>query len=219
LRPPVSHTARTCSSRLSYTPSRAHSFQPIVKRMSRAHCQFLAKQRKPRSCHYGVFQTFVSHVAHPHPCTHESDKDRIITGIRASAAEGFLASARILAICWAWIALADTSDPYHRKLKSQHKKLGQGRRRYVTSDYVLSEPITFLYPAIGAAHAQNFLNTILASAHAGVTSPADPVNNCFAWAAGYSVIAADVWLSSSIQSPSSRPARNAWPFPGVTGVK
>ena len=45
---------------------------------------------------------------------------------------------------WAWVALADRSDPYHRQATAQHKKLRRAKRRYVTTDYVLGEAITFL---------------------------------------------------------------------------
>jgi len=68
---------------------------------------------------------------------------------------------------WAWIALADKSDPYHRKAKAEHKRLLRARRRYVTTDSVLGEAITYLYPAIGAASAQGFVTSILAAADAG----------------------------------------------------
>jgi predicted nucleic acid-binding protein len=68
---------------------------------------------------------------------------------------------------WAWIALADRSDPYHGQAKAQHKKLRRANRRYVTTDYVLSETITYLFPAIGAVQAQGFLDAILASADSG----------------------------------------------------
>jgi predicted nucleic acid-binding protein len=40
---------------------------------------------------------------------------------------------------WAWVALADKSDAYHRNAKAQHRKLLRTRRRYVTTDYVLGE--------------------------------------------------------------------------------
>jgi predicted nucleic acid-binding protein len=65
---------------------------------------------------------------------------------------------------WAWIALADRSDPYHRKAKTQHKKLLQTKRRYVTTDYIVGETITYLFPAIGSVQAQGFVNSLLASA-------------------------------------------------------
>lgn len=55
---------------------------------------------------------------------------------------------------WAWVALADTSDSYHRKAKATHRKLMKARRRYLTSDDVLGETITYLYDAIGSAHAR-----------------------------------------------------------------
>jgi predicted nucleic acid-binding protein len=69
---------------------------------------------------------------------------------------------------WAWIALADKSDPYHRKAKAQHRKLLRTKRRYVTTDYVMGETITYLYDAIGAAHAQSYINAILVGVDAGV---------------------------------------------------
>jgi predicted nucleic acid-binding protein len=68
---------------------------------------------------------------------------------------------------WAWIALADKSDPYYRKAKALHKKLARTRRKYVTTDYVLGETITYLYDAIGPPQAQGFINTLLAAADAG----------------------------------------------------
>ena len=68
---------------------------------------------------------------------------------------------------WAWIALADKSDPYHRQAKGQHKKLVRARRQYVTSDYVLGETITYLYGALRAAQAQGFINTLLAAVDSG----------------------------------------------------
>jgi len=68
---------------------------------------------------------------------------------------------------WAWIALADKDDPYYRKAKAQHKKLTRARQQYVTTDYVLSETITYLYDALRPAQAQGFINTVLATIDAG----------------------------------------------------
>jgi len=68
---------------------------------------------------------------------------------------------------WAWVALADKSDPYHRKAKALHKKLSRARCKYVTTDYVLGETITYLYDAIGSAQAQGFINTVLVAADTG----------------------------------------------------
>jgi len=68
---------------------------------------------------------------------------------------------------WAWIALADKSDPYYRKAKAMHKKLTRARRYYVTSDYVLGEAITYLYDALSSAQAQSFISTVLAAVDAG----------------------------------------------------
>jgi ethanolamine transporter EutH len=43
----------------------------------------------------------------------------------------------------------------------------RARQPYVTSDYVLSETITYLYDALGAAPAQGFINTLLAAIDTG----------------------------------------------------
>jgi predicted nucleic acid-binding protein len=69
---------------------------------------------------------------------------------------------------WAWIALADKSDPYHRKAKAEHKKLHRAKNQYVTTDFVLGETITYLFPAIGAASAQGFIISVLSSADTGI---------------------------------------------------
>ena len=68
---------------------------------------------------------------------------------------------------WAWIALADKSDPYHRKAKAEHKKLVRTRQQYVTTDYVLAETITYLYDALSPAQAQGFFNTLIAALDQG----------------------------------------------------
>ena len=46
---------------------------------------------------------------------------------------------------WAWIALAVKKDQYHASAKAQHKRFCKAGRKYVTTDYVLSEVISFLY--------------------------------------------------------------------------
>src|SRR5947209_20384704 len=69
---------------------------------------------------------------------------------------------------WAWIALADKSDPYHRQAKAEHKKLHRVKNQYVTTDYILGETITYLFSAIGAASTQGFINTIISSSDAGI---------------------------------------------------
>ena len=79
-------------------------------------------------------------------------------------------SALILVDSWAWIALADRSDPYHRVAKSAHKQLRRSRRRYVTSDFILNEVITFLYSAAPVSHAQGYLSSLFAEIDAGTYS-------------------------------------------------
>jgi predicted nucleic acid-binding protein len=73
----------------------------------------------------------------------------------------------ILVDTWAWVGLADRRDQYHRQAKAQNKKLRRTARRYVTTDHILGETITYLYSAIGAAQAQNFVSAILANVDSG----------------------------------------------------
>ena len=69
---------------------------------------------------------------------------------------------------WAWVALADRSDAHHGQAKRQHQELVSMRRPYVTSDYVLSELITYLYDALPAVHAAAFINSLLDAVDRGV---------------------------------------------------
>jgi uncharacterized protein len=68
---------------------------------------------------------------------------------------------------WAWIALALKRDQNHRRAKSRHKSLRRARRRYVTTDFVLSELIAHLYRTLTPAQAQGFVNSLLAAVDAG----------------------------------------------------
>jgi predicted nucleic acid-binding protein len=68
---------------------------------------------------------------------------------------------------WAWIALCDKSDQHHSQAVTQHRKLQKARRKYVTSDFVLSELITYLYDALPAVKAQAFVESIFVAAEAG----------------------------------------------------
>ncbi|HEV2947306.1 MAG TPA: hypothetical protein VGX70_08010 [Gemmataceae bacterium] len=43
----------------------------------------------------------------------------------------------------------------------------RAKHRYLTTDYVLGETITYLYPAIGAVSAQGFVNHLFTEADAG----------------------------------------------------
>ncbi len=73
----------------------------------------------------------------------------------------------ILVDTWAWVALADRRDQYHRTAKARHRKFRRAGRRYVTTDYILGETITALYPAIGSVQARSFVSAILAAADSG----------------------------------------------------
>jgi uncharacterized protein len=55
---------------------------------------------------------------------------------------------------WAWIALADKTDQYYAAAQKQHKKCVAARERYVTSDFVLTEFINYLYTSFAPDRAQ-----------------------------------------------------------------
>ena len=71
---------------------------------------------------------------------------------------------------WAWIALLDDTDQYHKDAEKAHRKLQKKRRKYVTSDFVLNELINYLYNAGPATTAQATINSLLARADAGTHS-------------------------------------------------
>jgi predicted nucleic acid-binding protein len=58
---------------------------------------------------------------------------------------------------WAWIALASDDDQFHSAATDQHRRLKRKHRRYVMTDFVLSEVITHLYRKQDAAQAEAFL--------------------------------------------------------------
>lgn len=68
---------------------------------------------------------------------------------------------------WAWVALALKGDQNHRRVKSTHKAFRRARRRYVTTDFVLSELIAHLYTTLTAIQAQGFINSLLAAVDSG----------------------------------------------------
>src|SRR5262245_13356488 len=68
---------------------------------------------------------------------------------------------------WAWIALADRSDQHHIAAKAQHKKLQRHHRRYVTTDFVLGETITYLFDALSFSQARAFIQSLLNAVEAG----------------------------------------------------
>jgi predicted nucleic acid-binding protein len=55
---------------------------------------------------------------------------------------------------WAWIALADETDQYHAAARKVHEEHLKSRQRYVTSDFVLTEFINYLYTSFRPADAR-----------------------------------------------------------------
>jgi predicted nucleic acid-binding protein len=68
---------------------------------------------------------------------------------------------------WAWLALAYLKDPYHALAAQQHRLLQQQRKRYVTTDYVVSEFITLLFGSLHFSASQQFVQKLFQSFNVG----------------------------------------------------
>jgi predicted nucleic acid-binding protein len=68
---------------------------------------------------------------------------------------------------WAWLALAVKRDQFHAAAKAQHQKFRTANRKYVTTDFVLSELISRLYRAGPVASAQGYVRALWAKVDAG----------------------------------------------------
>ena len=69
---------------------------------------------------------------------------------------------------WAWIGMADETDQYHAAVIKQHRKLLTRNRRYVSTDYVLSELIDCLYNTTAEHQARDFVRGMLGKAGSGI---------------------------------------------------
>jgi predicted nucleic acid-binding protein len=63
--------------------------------------------------------------------------------------------------------LAHKRDPYHSIAVRGHKALQQQRRRYVTTDYVLSEVMAPLFGVLNFAKAEQFMLNLFQSIRTG----------------------------------------------------
>ena len=68
---------------------------------------------------------------------------------------------------WAWLALAYAKDPHHQTAVRLHSDFRKARRRYVTTDYVLSEVITYLFGVAPFQEALTYTQQLLLSAEKG----------------------------------------------------
>ncbi|MBI3464714.1 MAG: hypothetical protein HY000_16910 [Planctomycetes bacterium] len=59
---------------------------------------------------------------------------------------------------WASLALAYAKDPYHTIAAQAHQELRQHKRRYVTTDYVLTELISVLFGILAFGSARQFMD-------------------------------------------------------------
>ena len=73
----------------------------------------------------------------------------------------------ILVDTWAWLALAVKADQFHAAAKAQHQKFRKANRRYVTTDFILSELISRLYRTSPTTSAQNYVRAVFAKIDAG----------------------------------------------------
>jgi predicted nucleic acid-binding protein len=72
----------------------------------------------------------------------------------------------ILVDTWAWLALAVKRDQFHAIAKAQHQKFRKENRRYVTTDFIVSEVISRLYRTSAATTAQGYIRALLAKVDA-----------------------------------------------------
>ena len=68
---------------------------------------------------------------------------------------------------WAWLALAVKRDQYHAVAKAQHQHLRKANRKYVTTDYVIGELVSFLYRSGPVSRAEGYVQALLAKVDAG----------------------------------------------------
>ena len=68
---------------------------------------------------------------------------------------------------WAWISLAVKQDQHHGAAKAQHRKFRKTNRKYVTTDFIVSELISRLYRTTPAPAAQGYVRALLAKVDAG----------------------------------------------------
>ena len=68
---------------------------------------------------------------------------------------------------WAWLAIAHKHDPYHAVAARQHRALNKRKARYVTTDYILTEVMTALFPVVSFAKARQFMLNVFRSIQGG----------------------------------------------------
>jgi predicted nucleic acid-binding protein len=68
---------------------------------------------------------------------------------------------------WAWLALALRKDQFHDAAKQRHAALVAAGKRYVTSDYILSELATQLFRSLPAVQAEQFFAAVLQGCDSG----------------------------------------------------
>jgi len=64
---------------------------------------------------------------------------------------------------WGWVAIINKADAYHGEVFSFYKTFLSQSGKPVTTDYILSETITFLRAKISCESVSVFIETILAS--------------------------------------------------------
>jgi predicted nucleic acid-binding protein len=68
---------------------------------------------------------------------------------------------------WAWLALADAKDPYHRNATEQHRQFQEENRCYLTTDFVINELISILFARAPFDEARGFVDGLLRSFERG----------------------------------------------------
>jgi len=78
-----------------------------------------------------------------------------------------MASERVFVDTWAWLVLANDRDPAFASVSKIRADTGARRGAWVTTDYVLDETMTRLFPAVPFAAARRFMEAIFEASSLG----------------------------------------------------
>lgn len=79
----------------------------------------------------------------------------------------FTGSESLFVDTWGWLVLANEKDPKNHSVVQMQQESEERGRRWITSDYVLDEAVTRLFPEMGFQRAKEFFEAIFASAEGG----------------------------------------------------
>jgi len=79
-----------------------------------------------------------------------------------------MACERVFVDTWAWLVLANDRDPAFASVSKIRDDTGRQHGAWVTTDYVLDETMTRLFPAVPFAAARRYMEAIFESSSLGL---------------------------------------------------